>query len=586
MWTLKPPSHKSFSNPRRSLGKAGIVEFLDTWKSLSRVLLVGVFLSGTAFGDDGHDHDLPPIGPIKENAQTQTPKSNVASPGGGARPDSGGPGGSRARRPTGGGTGGCRVIPDTLADFANGERYDYSSMVTFLTDPQCAVVAPQVSQMAIASGVAFRDKSPFKLDSFARGLPKNSLESSKKLDLALKEMVPPLMRQNPLSTTEMLPLLGQLSLLSPSSARFALAKVIEQELYAGDGLLQASTGKGKAIAAGSLAATLVRLGAGESLIANEMAESVEDMALLAQADSLARYFRALSAAASVEASLVPTFNLTAGALNRGVQRGKGTYPTGATEGLVTSLFEAIRTAMSASAALEPGAAELNEAFGALLKGAPITAKELGRIWKEAVRVLAVSTSQTSLADVVSVSLTPEFMFLKPAQKEYLMQAARNYPQIAGSVQSTFLKSWDRMWTDLNAGRIPVAQFNRIKQQHFEPMTVSILELDPYLIDPKWLGEVVRRGMVKDDDIERRFPRFVLAFLDRRDRASKIATMETGLEPTVSSLAENFAVLWNLSQIHMPALSEWVRKNDAAQSAQAQPQREPASEVAVAPEVEQ
>lgn len=131
-------------------------------------------------------------------------------------------------------------MPDTLADFANGERYDYASMVTFLTTPECGAVAPTVSQMAIANGVQFRDKSPFKLDSYAKNLPKNSLESSKKLDLALKEMIPPLMHQNPLSTTEMLPLLGQLALLSPSGARFTLAKVIEQELYAGDGLLQSS----------------------------------------------------------------------------------------------------------------------------------------------------------------------------------------------------------------------------------------------------------------------------------------------------------------------------------------------------------
>lgn len=452
-------------------------------------------------------------------------------------------------------------MPDTLADFANGERYDYAGMVNFLTTPECGAVAPTVSQLAIAAGVAFRDKSPFNLDRYAKNLPKNSLESSKKLDVALKDTIPPLMRVNPLSTSEMLPILGQLSILSPSAARFTLSKVIEQELYAGDKLLETSSGKGKAIAAGSLAATLVRLGAGEGLIANEMAESVEDMALLSQADSLARYFRALAAAASVEASLVPTFNLTAGALNRGVQRGKENMPVGQAEGMVATLFEAIRSSMSASAALEPGAADFNEALGVLMKGSPMTAKDLKRLWKDAVRVLAMSTTQTSLADVVAVSLTPEFMFLQTRQKDDLMQAARNYPQVAGAVQATFLKSWNRMWNDLNTGKLPLAQFNRIKGQHFEPMVVSILELDPYLIDPQWLGEVVRRRLVKDEEIERRFPRFVLAFLDRRDRATKVATMEAGLEPTVSSLTENFAVLWNLSQIHVPALMEWVKKND-------------------------
>ena len=118
-----------------------------------------------------------------------------------------------------------------------------------------------------------------------------------------------------------------------------------------------------------------------------------------------------------------------------------------------------------------------------------------------------------------------------------------------------------MWNDVNAGVINVAKFNEMNSQYFAPMVSRILDLDPYLIDPTWLGTVIEKKLVSDSDIEKRFPRFVLAFLDRRDRASKVATMENGLEPTVSSLAENFAVLWTLSSIHMPALFNWVKKHD-------------------------
>ena len=494
-----------------------------------------------AGADHDHDHDAPVFN------------------GGGPSP------GSFGRRPqeSGGrpGPAGCRVLPGTLASFANGERYDYSSMVTYLTSPGCAMAAPEISQLAISQGVDFSRDGAIKLAPWAESLKRSAADGNKRLDIALRRAVPNMMLGAPMGTNELLPIVGQLALISPTASRFTLGQVIKNELILGDDILQMSDSSGRQASAINLAQTLIRLGASESLIASEMAASAEEMAVLAQADSLAKYLRALSAAASVEASLVPTFNLTAGALNRGVQKGKQFYSKDSNEGLLNSVFTAIRAALGASPALEPGSAELNEALGVLLNGDSLAATELIKAWKDVIRILAVSTTQGALADAMSVSLTPEFIFLINDEQENLMLAAKNYPQMAGAIQLTFLKSWEQMWNDVNAGVINVAKFNEMKSQYFAPMVSRILDLDPYLIDPTWLGTVIEKKLVSDSDIEKRFPRFVLAFLDRRDRASKVATMENGLEPTVSSLAENFAVLWTLSSIHMPALFNWVKKHD-------------------------
>lgn len=491
-------------------------------------------------------------GELPEDHDSTVGGSGPGLPGDGLRPGAG------ARRPTGGG---CRVSPGALADFANGDRYDYSQMVTYLTSADCAAASYQVSQAAMSAGVTFNNKAPYNLDRFASNLSRNSLESGKRLDASLQGSLPGIMRSNPLSATEMLPIVGQLAILSPSTARFAMGQLIKKELEVGDQLIQSGGARGRQVGAVTLAQTLVRLGATEGVIASEMAQGVEEMALLAQADSLAKYFRALASAASVEAALVPTFNLTAGAFNRGVQRGWEEYAERDRRSVLVSLFKAVQAGISASAALEPGVAELNDALGAMMQQRSITATSLKKLWSEAVRILAISGSQPALASAVALSLTPEFVFLKPSQTKALMAASRNYPSVAGAVQRTFLMSWQKMWQDLNEGRLPVARFNRMKRRYFEPMVKRILGWDPYLIDPYWLGMVVRADLVKDEDVEKRFPRLVLAFLERRDRASKVATLESGLEPTVSSLTENLAVLWALSSVHVPALIDWVAKYD-------------------------
>jgi len=454
---------------------------------------------------------------------------------------------------------GCHVSPQRLSDFANGESYDYGSLVAYLASPGCQANSRQIATAAIANGVAFSNKLPYRLDYFAEAFKKNDLESGKRTEMALAQSLPGLLRQNPLGTSEMLPLIGQLALLSPEASRTALVSVIQQELYAGDLRLSSSDVRGKDAVAADLAKTLVKLGAGEAAIAYEMAEGVEDMALLVQADSLVRFFRGLSAAAAMDSALVPTFNLSAGAFARGIIRGKEQMTKADRGDLTRAAFEAIRSTLAAGGSLEPGAGELNEALSGLMGERPLNRTALRRVWKDAVRVLAGSSSQPALADAVALSLTPQVVFLTPEDLEQVLLACRNYPQVAGALQANYLLAWRRMWADLHDARIKIKAFNRMKTRYFEPLVAEILELDPYMIDVHWLREMISRGLVQDEHIEKRFPRFVLAYLERRERASRVAAAEPGPEPVLGAMAENFAVVWTLSTTHVPALMKWVKK---------------------------
>lgn len=502
----------------------------------------------------GDDHDHPPGGKPSTGAPEAKPPTTSQPPLADRARD------NAPDSPASRGYEGCPASPNALGSFANGEGYDFPALLGYFTNPACQPVQRQVAAAAIQGGVNFSAAPPFRLDIYKGAVLKNDLESARRTEMLLARTMPEVLRQNPLGSTELLPILGQLALLSPKAGKSALATLIEQELYAGDQMLRAGGARSAEAVASDLARTLVRLGAAESGIAAEVAESIEEKALLTQADSLGKIFRALGAAATVEASLVPTFNLTAGALNRGVQRGKDILVPSDRNAMTSTVFNAIQVALAGNEAFEAGATELNDAMSALMRGSSLQLSSLKKLWKQVVRALAGSTSQTALAQAVALSLTPQLIFLMPEDMSRLLQAARNYPEIAGSIQTNFLLAWSKMWTDLHDNRIRVRTFNKMKDKYFEPLVVEILELDPYLIDTYWLKEVYRRGLVQDGEVEKRFPRLVLAHLERRDKAGR-ASGEPGLEPTLSTMAENFAVLWALSNVHVPALMRWVRKYD-------------------------
>lgn len=505
--------------------------FVLAFLSLSLVAIV------TLRADDDH-----------EDTPTRTaPKARGVDPG------ADGPSASVAPEPDG-----CRADARSMAAFAAGEEYDFGSMVSYLTSPSCLPAQRSISKAAIQSGITFSQKAPYKLDPFVRGLSTIDLELNSRLDKTLEQNLPIWMRQSPLSTQEMLPIIGQLALLSPRSARLGITNVIQQEIFAGDARIQQESRNEKLAASMALAKTLVKLGLSEGLIADDAAKGAAKMAELTMADSLARYFRGLAAAASVEPSLVPAFNLSAGAVNTGVNKAYTTYEAKQRAEMLTSLFVAVRAALQSGSGTDPGAAELNEAMRALIGGNPLTETGLRKLWKEAVFVLAQSTTQPALADAVARSLTPQLVLLAAPDRKILLAAGKNYGTVAVAIQSKFLAAWHRV-RDLKSSNSGSA--NQFKRTYLEPFVSGILEFDAAAIEGRWLQEVLAEGLILDADIERRFPRFVLSLLDRRERAAKVQLGDDGPEDTTASLADQFAVLWTLQTVHVPALTGWVKRHE-------------------------
>jgi hypothetical protein len=455
----------------------------------------------------------------------------------------------------------CGVSTDSLRDFAEGEAYDFPTLVTFLTSPDCAEVGRFISSTTVADGVKFKSEGPFRLDNLAAKLQASDFDKFQRNDTGYAKTFANLLRDNPLTKNELKPLTGQLALVNPEAARIGLVNLIQQELYTADSVINSEAPpRIKQQAALELSQRLVRMGAGQNLIASGMAESVEEMALLAQADSLGKIFRALGAATAVEGSLASTFNLSAAAVDRGIQRGKKFYAKNDVEKLFKNLVAAVKAAVDGSEPLESGAVDLNEAMAALVDGNALQASALKSAYKEILKLLAQSSGQPALADAVAVSFTPQIIYLTPSEMKSLIAAARNYPSLAQSLQSNFLLAWQQLWEQVRTGQMSVVRYNGFKDRFIAPLVGEILALGPSVIDPRWLSEAWRAGLVKDTEIEKRFPRLMLAYLDRRDRALKAREL-AGLDSTVGLMAENFGVLYTLSNVHVPALLKWVKKYD-------------------------
>lgn len=455
----------------------------------------------------------------------------------------------------------CSVSGQQLADFANGDNYNFHSMVTFLSQPECQDAAPALSKAAQNIGVKFTSYGPYKLQDYASSIPGSDPAAMIKVDSILSKNVSGWLRESPLSSSEILPVIGQLALLSPSASRISLVNLIETQLYNYDpGMLDPKSPE-FATAAKGLAAILTKLGANEPVLAVTLADSVEEMAVLAQADSLAKIFRGLGTAATADATLAPTFNLSADAFSRGVQKGNKFYSGESRNSLLLAVFQALRVSVSGSEALEPGGGELNEAFEALAQGKPLQLTSLKKLYKEAIRVVSESTTQPALADALAISLTPEYVFLPAKYIGQLLRAGLNYPQIADSLQQNYLLAWKKLWEQLQDGESKVADFNRAKTKVFEPVLAGLLDLRPATLDPAWLGELLRRGVISDEQVEKKFPRFLLTYLEQREKSNRNAIQNIGMESMVVSMTEDFRVLWTLSSVHVPALMKWVQRYD-------------------------
>lgn len=512
------------------------------------LLVLSLLMVTSLRGDDGHEDDPGPAPRIKPPSRPQQAK----------------------------GINGCDIPPGVLTQFAIGERYDLHSMVTYLTQPECIEGSRAISATEMATeGMKFTATEPVNLLSLTKGLSARDYDSLRRLDSSLAKQFPEAIRTNPVSQNALLLLVGQLSLLSPQAARFGMVKLMEQEIYAADPVLGSSTASvnDKKQTAKELAQNLVRLGANEPVLISELASTVEDKAVLAQADSLLRLMRGLAYATEFDPTLVPTFNASAGALNRGVQKSKGM--AGGSQGvaqngaMLAALLGALTTSINGNERLDPGNGELNEAIHLLIEGQPLQATTLKKAWREILRVLAMTVTQTALADALAASLTPDMAFLPDVDRRLMLEAAVNYPAIGFAMQKQSVIAINQLQRDVKSGRITPQKYNEARARSLDPLISQILSWEAARIHPSWIRAVSRYGLLQDSDIEKKLPKHALTLFEMWDNASKDISEKSKIESFVAVGAQSFMLQWTLSQAYLPPLSKWVRKfeSDAESDAQ-------------------
>ncbi|MBY0371984.1 hypothetical protein K2X33_14960, partial [bacterium] len=430
----------------------------------------------------------------------------------------------------------------------------------FLASASCAPMQQSLRTAALNSGAQFAKNGPFRMDQYAEDARQGGSKASS-IETTLAKTIPTLLSENPLSSSQMLPLMGQLALLSPQASRQVLTSLIRQETLDADKKLTTAKADLKPAIASELAASLLSLGVLEPVVAGDLSDAISEMALTSQGDSLGRFFRGLAAAAGAEPTLAPTFNLSASALNQGVQKGKVVLGSGQQESLLRAVFEALRASIGSSGLLEPGAAELNEALDTLVSGKPILLTSLRKLWREAVRVLSKTTNQGALASAVAGSLNPQMVFLRADLRELLLAAGANYPQVATAIQQNIADAWSEGWTRLAENKIQVADFNRLKGTYFEPWVDRVLDFPPGTVQANWLTAVIQWGLVSDAQVEKKMPRLFVGVLERRDRALASAAGKDTPENAMQLLSEGLGTTWALHHAYLPALNRWVKKNE-------------------------
>jgi hypothetical protein len=455
---------------------------------------------------------------------------------------------------------GCHANGGNLASFATGESYSFPDLVHFVTHPDCNEKARVISR-GLLKQVRFQDKGPFKLDAYAKQLLTDDPSVADRVEKSLQSRIPDLLAQFPLTSTEMLPVVGQLALLSQPASRIALATLIAQDLFK-SGKDMDMTKPGWESSAKVLAGRLSTLGANEEGIMSELASYVGQLALLVQVDSLGNLFRGLAAASGVDKSFVPAFNLAAGAFSHGVQGAENVHTSAEKAKMLGAVFVAIQAAVESKATLEVGAAELNEAMDTLLAGRPLHQTALRKLWKETVRILGVAQGQSALADAFAVSLTPEFLYLEKKELQGLYAAAGNYPEISFALQHQMMDGWVKNWDQVTRGQMKVAQFNEMKAKIFDPVVDTMVQLDRSFLTLEWLRDIVQRGLVKDELVEKRFPKLALNLLENREKEIRGLASVNSSGDRMAHLGRDLAENWQLFRIYLPALFRWVEKHES------------------------
>lgn len=452
----------------------------------------------------------------------------------------------------------CGVSRGDIASFANGERYNFQSVVNFVASPACAVSRSSILGGELSEGVRF-NHAPFGFDVMAKGYTGLTAEEKKRIELQINEKMKVQMALNPMSNRELLPVLGQLALLSPKAARSTLAYLITQELVSqnleGKGGLREGRDISSAVETVSI---LSRLGANEPLIIQELSERVEEMAATSQADSLGKVLTGLALAAREADQFASAFNSSAGAFSHGVKESIAGYSPDEKSHLLRAGLSAASVSAGYSPAIDPGAQEINEALLTLLEGKGLDQTALKNVWRKVVDVASASPGQTALAQALAISITSEAIFLPKTDREKLLMSAKTHRSVAWAIQKAFLEGWNQSNKDVIRKKMKISEFNNRKSKFFEPWVAGLLELEGASIDPDWLEEIVTKGLVKDSEIQKRFPRLVLATLEKQEELSKSAVVLDNPERWVASHMKSIELLWVLNQIYLPALEKWSK----------------------------
>jgi len=456
---------------------------------------------------------------------------------------------------------GCKINPGDISNFANGESYNFTSVVQLVSNPECTKVGNAISAGEMAMGVKF-NRYPFHLDDFSKGYSNLTIDGKRGVESGIQKNMAATLRNNPLSSRELLPILGQLSLLSPKAARSMLAYLITQELISQEldgkqGLIQ---GRDVATAVDTVS-TLKKFGADQPLIIGELAANVEDMATTAQADSLGKVLAGLALAAIEFDEFSPTFNSSANAFKKGVKNSISDYSEDEKGRLLKSGFSVANASTTFNPTIEVGVQDVNEALGLLLEGKALDQTTLKSVWRKVLDVAASSQLYSALAEALALSLTPQVIYLPIQDRQKILACAKLHPTISQVVQEMFLEAFNESRAQLSDRKLKIAQFNERKEKFFDPWISGMLEVDATSIKPEWVKEVLARGMIKDEAIESRFPRFVLSLLNAHENSAKKALLDGGVDSQLASGLTGFRVLWGLSDTYIPALNDWSKRHD-------------------------
>jgi len=446
-----------------------------------------------------------------------------------------------------------------LAAFANGDDYNLGGMVSFLTDTNCQERQTQIVRDALSQRISFNE-APFQLKKIASHFDPASLQSVEQTNQTLMRVVPVILKDHPLNNNAILPILGQVAVLSQPAARKILAEMIQTELISSDALIKTSN-RDKGNLASELAKTILAYGAASPLIAAEMAEATEEMALSAQVDSLGKILSALAEAARAEDELIPALELTVGGTRRGLEKGERFLNASDKQSLLKLVFDRLKPNFLGEAEFDGVSADYNRALKVLLQNKAFNQTSLREAWRECLQILSVNRNQNALASAMGLSLTGDMVYLSNSDKQLLLTASNNYRFLAVAVQRSFLAAWDEAWNNLYDRKLPAGLFNSRKDKYFTPTVEAILELDPEFIERDWVKFVWEKKFVSDEQIETRFPKIMLVQLKRREIALKKINVDPSLQNQMASMAESLAAARFLSSVQLPALNGWIRKND-------------------------